>query len=40
MSSAIWSFRERPVWSFPPTAPIFSIRRRSMFMWMSSSSIR
>ena len=40
MSSAIWSFRERPVWSFPPTAPTFSIRRRSMFMWMSSSSIR
>ena len=40
MSSAIWSLRERPVWSFPPTAPIFSIRRRSMFMWMSSSSIR
>lgn len=26
-----------PVWSFPPAAPISSVRRRSLAVWMSSS---
>ena len=32
-----WSLRERPVCSFPPTAPISSVRRRSLAVWISSS---
>ena len=40
MSVATWSLRERAVWSRPAAAPIFSCSRRSMFMWMSSSSGR
>ena len=37
-SSATWSLRLRAVWSRPPASPIFSIRRHSMCMWMSSSA--
>ena len=37
-SVATWSFRERAVWSFPPTGPMISVSRRSIAMWMSSSS--
>ena len=40
MSVATWSLRDRAVCSRPAAAPIFSCRRRSMFMWMSSSSGR
>ena len=36
-SVATWSLRERAVWSFPPTGPTISVRRRSIAMWMSSS---
>lgn len=32
-----WSFRERPVCSLPPTAPMISESRRSLAVWMSSS---
>src|SRR4051794_1748655 len=39
-SVATWSLRERAVWSFPPSGPISSVRRRSIAMWMSSSSSR
>ncbi len=35
---ATWSFRERAVWSLPPSGPMISVRRRSTAMWMSSSS--
>jgi hypothetical protein len=30
--------RLRAVWSRPPAGPIFSISRRSIAMWMSSSA--
>ena len=39
-SVATWSLRERAVWSFPPTGPAISVSRRSIAMWMSSSSSR
>ena len=39
MSVATWSLRERAVWSLPPTGPTISVRRRSIAMWMSSSSL-
>ena len=39
-SVATWSLRERPVWSLPPTGPTISVSRRSIAMWMSSSSGR
>ena len=39
-SVATWSLRERAVWSLPPGGPISSVRRRSIAMWMSSSSSR
>ena len=38
MSVATWSLRERAVWSLPPTGPAISVSRRSIAMWMSSSS--
>ena len=38
MSRVTWSLRLRAVCSFSPTLPIFSVSRRSMFMWMSSSA--
>ena len=38
MSVATWSLRERAVCSLPPTGPTISVRRRSIAMWMSSSS--
>src|SRR4051794_17631304 len=38
MSVATWSLRERAVCSLPPTGPASSVTRRSMAMWMSSSS--
>ena len=37
-SVTTWSLRERAVCSFPPTGPASSVRRRSIAMWMSSSS--
>src|SRR3954469_22426635 len=37
-SVATWSLRERAVCSRPPTGPAISVRRRSIAMWMSSSS--
>jgi hypothetical protein len=37
-SVATWSLRERAVCSLPPTAPAISVTRRSIAMWMSSSS--
>ena len=37
-SVATWSLRERAVWSLPPTGPTISVSRRSIAMWMSSSS--
>ena len=37
-SVATWSFRERPVWSLPPSGPISSVSRRSTAVWMSSSA--
>ena len=40
MSVATWSLRERAVWSLPPTGPAISVSRRSIAMWMSSSSSR
>ena len=40
MSVATWSLRERAVCSLPPTGPTISVRRRSIAMWMSSSSSR
>src|SRR3954451_21599296 len=39
-SVATWSFRERAVYSLPPSGPISSVSRRSIAMWMSSSSSR
>ena len=39
-SVATWSLRERPVCSLPPTGPASSVSRRSIAMWMSSSSSR
>ena len=38
MSVATWSLRERAVCSLPPTGPTISVSRRSIAMWMSSSS--
>ena len=38
-SVATWSLRERAVWSLPPTGPASSVTRRSIAMWMSSSSV-
>lgn len=29
ISVATWSFRERPVWSLPPSGPMSSVNRRS-----------
>ena len=40
MSVATWSLRERAVCSLPPTGPASSVTRRSIAMWMSSSSGR
>src|SRR3954469_21929547 len=40
MSVATWSLRDRAVCSLPPTAPTISVSRRSIAMWMSSSSGR
>ena len=40
MSVATWSLRERAVCSLPPTGPTISVSRRSIAMWMSSSSSR
>lgn len=37
-SVATWSLRERPVCSLPPSGPMSSLRRRSLAVWMSSSS--
>ena len=37
-SVATWSLRERAVWSLPPTGPASSVTRRSIAMWMSTSS--
>src|SRR5436190_12438844 len=37
-SVATWSLRERAVCSLPPTGPASSVTRRSIAMWMSSSS--
>ena len=37
-SVTTWSLRERAVCSLPPTGPAISVRRRSIAMWMSSSS--
>ena len=37
-SVTTWSLRERAVCSRPPTGPASSVRRRSIAMWMSSSS--
>ena len=37
-SVTTWSLRERAVCSRPPTGPAISVRRRSIAMWMSSSS--
>ena len=37
VSVATWSLRERPVWSFPATAPASSRSSRSTSEWMSSS---
>ena len=37
-SVATWSLRERAVCSFAPASPTSSVRRRSIAMWMSSSS--
>ena len=37
-SVATWSLRERAVCSRPPTGPAISVSRRSIAMWMSSSS--
>ncbi len=28
-----------PVWSFPPVAPMISVSRRSLAVWMSSSPV-
>ena len=39
-SVATWSLRERAVCSLPPTGPTSSVSRRSIAMWMSSSSLR
>src|SRR5438105_121056 len=39
-SVATWSLRERAVWSLPATGPASSVSRRSIAMWMSSSSSR
>ena len=39
-SVATWSLRERAVCSLPPTGPTISVSRRSIAMWMSSSSSR
>mmetsp|Transcript_10554 Transcript_10554/g.24807 ORF Transcript_10554/g.24807 Transcript_10554/m.24807 type:complete len:218 (-) Transcript_10554:159-812(-) len=36
-SVTTWSFRLRPVWTLPPAAPMSSVRRRSLAVWMSSS---
>jgi len=38
ISVATWSLRERAVWSLPPTGPSSSVSRRSIAIWMSSSS--
>ena len=38
-SVTTWSLRERAVCSRPPTGPTSSVRRRSIAMWMSSSSV-
>ena len=38
MSVATWSLRERAVCSLPPTGPAISVSRRSIAMWMSTSS--
>ena len=38
-SVTTWSLRERAVCSLPPTGPATSVRRRSIAMWMSSSSV-
>ena len=38
-SVTTWSLRERAVCSLPPTGPAISVRRRSIAMWMSSSSV-
>src|SRR3954451_7721983 len=35
-SVATWSFRDRPVWSFPATGPTFAASAASTFMWTSS----
>ena len=34
-----WSLRLRPVCSLPPVAPMSSLSRRSLAVWMSSSPL-
>ena len=36
---ATWSLRLRPVWSFLPKGPTFSMSRDSTHEWMSSASL-